>query len=66
MWVAEFLLGDVSAKEKGFIFGGKTLDTATGKAAMKSDDNHFSVTDNVDGTPVGYAILSDNTVIYSK
>ena len=66
VWVAEFLLGDVSAKEKGFIFGGNTLDTATGKTAMKSDDNHFSVTDNVDGTPVGYAILSDNTVIYSK
>lgn len=66
VWVAEFILGGATAKEKGFIFGGDTLETAKGKAAMKEAGNYFSVTDDVDGTPVGYAILSDDTVIYSK
>ncbi len=62
--VAEFI-GVESAVEKGILFG-TSIDIVSHKVSMKTDGNTFSVIDDVDGDAIGYAILSDGNVIYSK
>ena len=64
--MAEFI-GVDSAVEKGIIFGGLTFATATHKIAMTQSGNQLSAVDDVESdTYIGYAILSDGTVIYDK
>lgn len=62
--VAEFI-GITDAVEKGILFG-TNIDNATHKVSMKTDGDTFSVIDNVTGDAVGYAILQNGSVIYSK
>ena len=62
--VAEFI-GVSDVVEKGILFG-ESLDNATHKIAMKTDGDTFSVIDDVAGDAIGYAILANGNVIYSK
>ncbi len=63
--MAEFILPDTNVVEKGILFG-TDLDHATHRAAMSGNGNYFSIIDDVTEAPVGYAVLSDGSVIYSK
>ena len=62
---ADFI-GLESAVESGILFGGESLETATHKIAKKGNENMLSVRDDVSGDAIGYAILSDGTVVYDK
>ncbi|MBQ9985184.1 MAG: InlB B-repeat-containing protein [Oscillospiraceae bacterium] len=62
--VAEFI-GVDNAVEKGILFG-TDLDNATHKVAMSENGDAFTVIDDVTGDGIGYAILANGKVIYSK
>ncbi|MBE6912407.1 MAG: hypothetical protein E7473_07770 [Ruminococcaceae bacterium] len=62
--VAEFI-GVSDVVEKGILFG-TSLEDATHKVSMKTEGDTFSVIDDVTGDAIGYAILSNGNVIYSK
>ncbi len=62
--VAEFI-GVENAVERGILFG-TDIDNATHKVSMKTDSDTFSVINDVAGDAIGYAILSNGNVIYSK
>ncbi len=64
---AEFI-GLSDAIEKGILFGGTSYETAINKSPMTTDKNQFVIENDLDNTPaaMGYAILSDGSVIYSK
>ncbi len=62
--VAEFI-GISDVVEKGILFG-TDIDNATHKISMKTEGDTFSVIDDVSGEAIGYAILSNGNVIYSK
>ncbi len=62
--VAEFI-GISDVVEKGILFG-TDIDNATHKISMKTEGDTFSVIDDVSGEAIGYAILSNGKVIYSK
>jgi len=57
--MAEFI-GLEDAIEKGVMFGD------TNRSAMTTDDTQYSIIDDVDGEPCGYAIFSDGTIVYDK
>lgn len=62
---AEFI-GLEKAVEKGILFGGDTLTTATSKVTMSGKDNQLAVYDDVEGEGTGYALMADGTVVYDK
>ncbi len=63
---AEFI-GLDSAIEKGILFGdaGATYDNANTKAVMQTNGNVFSVVNGTGKTAIGYAILSNGSIVYS-
>ncbi|MBQ2743633.1 MAG: hypothetical protein IJF32_12625, partial [Oscillospiraceae bacterium] len=63
---AEFI-GLDSAIEKGILFGdaGATYTNANAKAVMQTDGKVFSVVNETGKTAIGYAILSDGSIVYS-
>lgn len=64
--MAEFI-GVDSAVEKGIIFGGATFAEATHKISMSQSGNQLSAVADIESDEyIGYAILSDGTVIYDK
>ena len=64
--MAEFI-GVDSAVEKGIIFGGRTFAEATHKISMSQSGNQLSAVADIESDEyIGYAILSDGTVIYDK
>ena len=63
--MAEFI-GLSDAVEKGIIFGGSTLETASYRTAMTGDGNQFAVENNIGLDATGYAILANGDVVYDK
>ncbi len=64
---AEFI-GLDSAIEKGVLFGTAETTTytdASAKAVMQTNANVFSVVNKTGKTAIGYAILSDGSIVYS-
>jgi len=64
---AEFI-GLGSAVEKGILFGDAEITTyadASAKAVMQTDGNVFSVVNKTGDAAIGYAILSDGSIVYS-
>jgi len=63
--MAEYI-GLENAVEKGMIFGGETLETATYRVAMTGSGKQFAVENDKGIFVTGYAILSDGSVVYDK
>ncbi len=64
--MAEYILPGVTVVEKGIVFGDSLDENVTARAAMSGNGNYFSMIDDISADPIGYAILSDGSVIYSK
>ncbi|MBQ9984856.1 MAG: hypothetical protein IJP38_00930, partial [Oscillospiraceae bacterium] len=65
---AEFL-GIDNVIERGILFGeDASLGNYTAKVTMNTDANHFTVNNDLENEPeaIGYAILANGNVIYSK
>ncbi len=64
--MAEYILPGVTVVEKGIVFGDSLDKNVTARAAMSGNGSYFSMIDDVSADPIGYAILSDGSVIYSE